>query len=767
MATAAPELEPPQEAPELSQQADVAGSPDPLENDEVGQAQLKALVRKYATQDKMVRRLETQEASLQRFYNKGYQHIWWDNAAGLFAIANGASAFASNDDSTDMPRYMETYNIYGPYGRISSSVLTQNPPGVNFEPDDPSKSVDIDAAKAAEAYRHFIDRTNQRKKLQSQIADRFWTDSRVVTYTRLVQDADRFGEDETGEPRKVALIEAFGVLETKVPITARSRAEFPYCIILDDLDINIAKELFPEQAQKIQTGPSTVGESAYERYARLGALQGTNRRLQPGDAYQHLATRHRVWLRPAAFNDCADAVRDKFKQIYPKGCFVTFCGDAYCGSREENMDDHIAVGFPRAGDGMNRPSLGKDGVALQDAVNDYKNQEKEYLDYGIGATWCDSALVDNPAVREQISQPGNRYSVPLAPGGVDQMASHFFSEPPAECPPSLIQAYQDMRGAFAQFVLGAPPAIWGGGDAHQETAKGIQILRDQAMGQASIPWGAMQEIFAECYRQAVKAVASVAEDETVTIALPGKNATTVQVTIADMARGNFHCIPDTDSNFPQTWGAKRETWMQFLEAAAKNPALADVLNQPDNLEEMVELSGLDIVIPGAEARNKQLAEIEMLLKTQPIPPDPQAVAQYQQMQQMAQAAQGAGQPAPPLPPPPQPEPSVPIDPVIDLHNYEFLKCQEWLNSQERRDAEKNNPQGVVNVRLHALKHYAAMQQQAQQAAQQHAKPPSVSIATQFKDLPPAGQIQAAAQEGIQLTAQDVGMQQLGKAIGDQ
>lgn len=735
-----------------SQQADASYQADPIADRTDLQDQLKALVRHYAQQDKMVRRLEVQEASLQRFYDKGYQHIWWDSAAGLFAIANGASAFASGDDSTDLPRYMETYNIYGPYGRISSSVLTQNPPGVNFEPDDPSKSIDIDAAKAADAYRHLVDRTNKRKKLQAQIAQRFWTDGRTITYTRLVQDGDRFGLDDRGEPKRVPLIEAFGVLETKVPVTAKDRSEFTYCIISDDLDLNYCKELFAEQADKIQPGPSSLGESAYERFARLGALQGTNRRLQPGDAYQHLATRHRVWLRPAAFNHLADTYRDQFKQLYQHGCHVTFCGGAYCGSCDESMDDHIAVAHPRAGDGQNRPSLGKDGVSLQDAVNDYKNQEKEYLDYGIPATWCDSALVDNPAVREQISQPGNRYSVPLTPGGQDVMATHFFTEPPASCPPSLVQAYEDMRGSFAQFVLGAPPAIWGGGDQHQETAKGIQILRDQAMGQASIAWGAMQELFAEAYRQAIKAVAENATDETVTIQIPGRNATTAQVVIADMARGNFHCVPSTDSNFPETWGAKRQTWFGFLESAAKNPALADVLNQPDNLEEMVELSGLDIVIPGAEARNKQLAEIEELLKTAPIPPDQQAVAQYQALQQQASLAVQQGQPAPQLPPPPGPEPSVPIDPVFDLHAYEFAKCQEWLNSEERRDAERNNPQGVLNVRLHGLKHFQQMQQAA--AGAPHGKPPSDSLSVNFKDLPAAGKVQAAKAVGIDLKAED-------------
>lgn len=105
---------------------------------------------------------------------------------------------------------------------------------------------------------------------------------------------------------------------------------------------------------------------------------------------------------------------------------------------------------------------------------------------------------------------------------------------------------------------------------------------------------------------------------------------------------------------------------------------------------------------------------------------------------------------------------------MDLSNFEFEKCQQWLNSQERRDADKTNPDGVLNVRLHAMKHYAVMMQKAQQQAAMSQKPPSQSdgLSVAFKDLPPAGQIQAGAKVGINLTAEDVGMSAVQKAIGD-
>lgn len=53
---------------------------------------------------------------------------------------------------------------------------------------------------------------------------------------------------------------------------------------------------------------------------------------------------------------------------------------------------------------------------------------------------------------------------------------------------------------------------------------------------------------------------------------------------------------------------------------------------------------------------------------------------------------------------------------------------------------------------------AAQEAQQKNQAMDNAKPPTVNIA--FKDLPPAGQVQAAAKYGIQLTGQDVMQQQL-------
>ena len=114
----------------------------------------------------------------------------------------------------------------------------------------------------------------------------------------------------------------------------------------------------------------------------------------------------------------------------------------------------------------------------------------------------------------------------------------------------------------------------------------------------------------------------------------------------------------------------------------------------------------------AEARTKQLHEIELLLQEAPVPPDPAMLDQAQTAHAAASlVATTAGGQAPPFAAPPD-QPSVPVQ-ELDYHQYEFQTCQQWLSSKARRDEdEKGNQAGVQNVILHALAHRVYIQQAA-------------------------------------------------------
>jgi hypothetical protein len=719
------------------------GVPDPLADNKPLQTAMVALIQHFSALEKYARRTEVMDARRQRFYRRQDQYIVWNTAQYLFGPWPGNTGEGTNPSSAqDSPRYTDVYDIFWPYMRILISAGTQNPPGVNFEPDDPTEEGDITSARAAEKYRHFVDRVNKRKNLQADILSKFCTDGRTVLYTRPVADAQKFGLDKKQQPNIYPLMSAHGVLESKVvPITANSQDDLICLFISDEPEINMAKKSYPEHAAEIKEGQSGVGESAYERNARIGVLQGTKLLQQAGDAYAHLTTRHRVFLRPAAFEHAPDAVRDQLKAAYPKGAKVWICGDSYCRSIDKAFDDQLTLGFPSPGDGMNRSSMMRAMVPVQDAFNDYKNLEKEYADWGIPTVYRLTEAGDIEALREQTAEPGNNVTVEL-PSGINSLADCFFVEPAPTCPIEIQQAYQDLRGALAEFMVGAPPALFGGSDEHNETKGGIAMLRDQAMGQYSMCWGALQELFAAGYKQAVLAVSDTMQsDAKLNLQIPGKRGKSLTVSISgeELTKGDFHAYPDTDSSFPETSGAKKQVIQMLWTQAATDPAAAQALGlyEPDNLELTRETLGVtDWTIPGANARDKQMGEIDELLATQPATPSVQAIAAWGAQQQLIQTAAAKLNPLAPPPPPPEmvpmptaipgkvdaqgkplmtmlPVPRAMLKPTVPVNKYdfdqlEFQTIKDWLSEPDGIAARKTNPLGVLNVELHGDLHEAAM-----------------------------------------------------------
>lgn len=677
---------------------------------------LKATVEKLQGQDKYARRTEVIEARRQRFYDRGDQYIFWNDTAQVFLPVTGGASVAVGSDSVDMPRYTDVYNIFHGYLRSLVALLSQNPPGVKFEPDDPKSATDITAAEVAGKFKHVVDRANNRQALQAEIARLFCTDARVILYTRTIYDAQKFGKDETGMPKCGQFIEPYGVLESKVPITADRQEDFHYVVLSKEIDIIKAKTDFPNFASKIQEGSSAMGESAYERFARLGVLQGTRLLFQTGDAFAHLVTRHYAWLRPSVLNSAPAEIKQQLLELFPDGCRVTFCGGAYCGSWNESLDDHLRTGYPQPGDGQSRQSWMRPMVAIQDAYNDYKNMRKEYHDYGIPVTAWAQGAVDVQAFHEQVSEPGNNFNIDLQGAGIARAADAFAQTAALQPPGDLIEAEQDLFGNLSQFLTAVFPALFGGDTGQNDTLGGISIQRDQAMGNMGLPWAGIQGLFAGAYKQAVMCAAEeAADDASINISVPGKNgsAKVETLALADLKKGNFHCYPDTDSSFPETWAAKKNAIVAFFTAAEQNPVLLEAAGEPDNLEMFKQYSGVEeMVIPGAEALVRQEREIEELLQATPVPPSQQELMQAAvQHAQATTVAQSAGMPPPPPPDPAQMMKSSVTPSPWDYHLYHAKKIQSWLESPERAAQEKaGNLAGIQNIELHGLEHLAFLKQ---------------------------------------------------------
>jgi hypothetical protein len=184
---------------------------------------------------------------------------------------------------------------------------------------------------------------------------------------------------------------------------------------------------------------------------------------------------------------------------------------------------------------------------------------------------------------------------------------------------------------------------------------------------------------------------------------------------------------------------------RFTTLIGNTPLGAQLFGSPDNIAFMLRETGMtELVLQEAEARNKQLREIEVLLTQPPllaapfvsmlqqgasIPAVLKAIGDYaaKQMeieeaaQQIVSEVQNTG-----TPPKPQPfdvstiaRSSVPVWPS-DYHQWEAKKCRDWLSSNERHNEEtigrptveigedidglQPNILGILNVVLHMMEH---------------------------------------------------------------
>jgi hypothetical protein len=741
--------------PESESEEQAEENLDPLKGKEELQRALKDLVNYAFMMDRAERLQEVQDAALQRFYYRDLQYIWWSSVDGCYAAApQGLQTFQVGDSHIDMPRYTDVYNIYTPYGRSLIAAFTQNPPGVRFAAKNPRVGRDNTAKAEAERYRHYFDRANDNKKLQQDMARLYYTDTRTTTYTRYCEKEER------------EISEAFGTLETKVPMRARNIKKCPYFIISQEIECVEAKEDNPEFADKISPGPSGFGEE-YERTARMGVLSGGSK-LLTADVQSHLVTQHWVWMRPSWFHNVGkkqgtkstkndegkhQEITKELRELFPNGCHVCFMGDVYVGSRAESMDDHLEVSFPLPGDSMSRRSMGWSIVPVQNTTNDSYNLWKETYDYTIPVTWINAKIADMPAIREQISEPGNH--IPFGKPAGESMEDQFHTENPASVSADFVSFVQDVRGNLAQFISGAVPSLWGGAMPDQKTASGYAMAREQALGQMGLPWGSMQRHFARIYEQAVMIAAEKRGDTSLNVEITGKRGTRVEeMNFGNISVGKILCFPDVDSSFPETFSAKRQSLMQLISMAGE--AILPFLQTPNNLKVFLQALGVeDFEIPAESAGDQQLREMEKLLAETPVPDtkkyEQAKVAWMVQVAAAKATEQQTGQPAAqPIPPEPKQEdftkPSVNVDVECNDHAAHWEVVKEFLESVDGEHEKESNPKGWTNLRMHGLIHKALAEADAQK--QQQKKPPSMTM--NFKDMPAEGQIQMAAMDGIKL-----------------
>jgi len=744
----------------------------------------RTICQKIAQRDMYARIEEVKRAAMGRFYWRSMFEVYFNDNNAVWVNPTGLDGNTS--DAGDTPLSYQ-FNIYQSYGRAFISKVGVIP-NVRFEAFGENPNA-LRIAASADAMRRKIEAQNGTDVFAEDVARLFWTDGRVGLYSRWLCDGARFGYadeaqvDESPEglgeggnapkksprqPKGGEVITPYGVLELKLPINMRKKCDFPYLQLAYEIDITQAKAMYPNIADKIVGGEPGPGEYNFDRTTRIACTQGIRLITQTGDNVELLPTYQQTWLRPSMFAEI-DSEEDRtfFEENFPDGARVVFIGDTYAESRNENLDDHWTIAYPIPGDGQTTPSCGYQVRGAQDALNDLMDLRMASYMKSIPAMYGDKNVFDFQAFAKQKAGPGAHYPVKSVPDG-KPLSNFVFMEPASNLPEDAIQFSQELFTDTPQALTGLFPAAIGSADPNNETKGGILALRDASQGQQGISWKAFRRAYCESLEQLVRIGAyyraSEAEDGSIKIASPG--AKDMVVDLEDLRDGNYRCVPNSDQNYPNTFEDQQAQFKNIIIAAGTGTQQAQlILSDSKNAILFKKYLGIpDLIIPGADSAEKQLNEIEQLVAEVPIP-TPVAM-KYKLIQALAPAM---NQPVPPPPPPEQMlKPSVDIDPQVDKHEEEAQACQDWLISPEGQRNKAENADGYMNVRLHYLLHKQQITQAQQQAMQMQvqaetmkaaikakakpAKSPTESIA--FKDMGPQGQLQIAAQAGLDIS-QDI------------
>jgi hypothetical protein len=755
---------------------------------------IKAQVQKVGQKDLPAWREEIISAWEMRLFDRGFQNLLYSKTQGWTLPALG-SGYHPNDAGS---RAMFNANIFSSYKEMIVSALSRQFPPTRFEPNDEQNDIDITAAEAASDLQDSVEINIGGRSLLQDIDRLLCTDGRTVLETNYVKDAQKYGyesdspgvvpEDESGAldgmgaqetssdsgeisagldsdtsgqsglpgpqvlgnarpPRGRETVVAHGSLESKLPMKANCLGDCDYAQISKEVPISIAKAEFPDKSSQISTSSAGPGGDNIARLARVNVKLGVENNFQTSDSVAYDVTRQVTWFRPSIFYDpdITEPMRDDLLKMFPNGCRVVYMGETFCEARNISMDDHLTLIHARSGDGMHRASLLKWLLPIQKVLNNLLDLANDYLVRGVPMTWFPAGPFSKEGIKAQTRVPGGFDFYVQDPGKFPNgVREAIFVEETLPFPEQLVAIIQWLSGDLAQLLTGCFPALFGGDTGSNDTMGGIEIQRDQALGRLGPVWGRIKEGLSSVMRQAVMCLSKSGQDVIKTV---GKDA--VRVETADL-KGNVYCFPETDENFPLTSAQTAQKIEAAIQLAITNPMFLQIVDDPGNLELVKNTIGVSsLIIPQLASRDKQLGEIEILLKGQPLP-NPKLDEAMQKVTEMG-------------PPPPTPEgqqmaqqmqqtiaqispetSSVPVN-SWDDHDIESMTCLGKMRSPEGRAMQNGTQEeqmGFQNLVLHYNEHEALRQKN--QPQQQ--KPPSVSI--NLKDLPPKGAAQAAAKAGI-------------------
>lgn len=470
-------------------------------------------------------------------------------------------------------------------------------------------------------------------------------------------------------------LESYGGLNCKVPLYARKQEEVLYLFYCYETHYANAIELFPKLHEKIgqqYSGTNRSGFDSYEQWARLNVEY-------KGEYPVNVVTIKHAWFKSAAYNILTEARAKHWKKKYPDGIRASFVNDLFGCAKKEALDDHWTLEYNPMADYLSDDPLGSLLTSVQEITNDLISLTKQTIEHGVGLTFVDPQIVDLNAYGQTEVVPGAL--IPTKPISGNKKIGDGFYEIKTATLSGEVMPFGDQIQSLGQLASGAMPALFGQMDS--ETASQDSMSKNQAQSRLGLKWKTKCNWWKQYMGKAITMYMSLIkcqdDERDVKKGIDG-NFVNIVVKKVELSGkiGRFEL--EANENLPMSWSQRKDVIMQLL--LSPNPQIAAWLMLPENQPVLRETIGIDnFSIPGVEDVDKQWAEIQQLINSEPLE---------------------TGDELNPL------APSIEVDVLMDTHPIQFEICRKWAVSEVGQYYKYNLPAQYQNVLLHGKQHLDAM-----------------------------------------------------------
>jgi len=680
-------------------------------------------------EDEAVHYAWVRKAKRLELYFNNIVTLFWDNLTNDWAIPDWDDKEAEGIP----PRII---NIYRPHGESIIAALTVGVPSVLFFPADADNADDIDKAENFSSLAKLVQKHNKSKLLYIKILSIFFNQGTPFVYTYSKTDK-KFGYYQTEEtslqeqtsydhtcpicgydfgelesqdsiptqciscqqqintevtPQTIqvsvpiqvnkekarVVIDPFGVLNVKVPYSARTQEHCGFLILKFDQSIASLRSIFciPGPAGEeplIEKIESSTADTSTDSSVRYPSVYLNN---QP----QNTAVVRCVWYRPWQFEllvggrdpnlrEEVDAIQKK----YPAGCYVIYINNEPVEINGEDMDDHWSMGLDPRSASIHGEPLGTNLAMIQDINAEIDELELQTMEHGISELFIASDAIDFNKYANNQAKPGNITQAFKEPG--KNIGDNFFETRTAQLSPEVMGLTAKYKN-LAEFVTGDFPTVYGGSVPGTSTATEYTKSQNQALQRLGTISAIAANLWAEIIGKATKEYADVLQyDEKLTEkGAGGYQSTTIDHMSLKLGEVGS-CEPEFSELLPISSGQIKDTLMQLVQS--KDEMLMAVLAHPQNNELVKRALAIpELYIPGINDRTKQYREISLLLQQQPQPSQNSPLGFESSI---------------------APE-------EFDDHAVEKEVLKVWLNSSKGQKAKTENPAGYQNVVLHWKAH---------------------------------------------------------------